>query len=270
MGVIKFENQFVAFLDVLGFSNKVLTKDIKTLELYFSTIEECLNQVKELRKDFKHISISDSIIISAENKENNFKRLLAVIVFIQAKLSIQGIWLRGGLTFGEMYFDSEKNVVVGKALIEAINLEKQAIYPRVILSPKIVSMISDGNYRNFISHCNNGKEGSKLIHDYNTSVEYRITQNDSIFVSYAHFLISESLKSEEEFVNSKLMQALKSIKESLFSEQAHYLKYKWLKDFFQESIMEFKTPITKATIEGKTTAREKFLKDASIYLGTLG
>jgi hypothetical protein len=72
---------------------------------------------------------------AASASYNNVSVLLQRITFCALRL---GLLIRGGATIGKLFHD--KGVVFGDALIEAYDLEsKAAIYPRVVLAPKVTS-----------------------------------------------------------------------------------------------------------------------------------
>jgi hypothetical protein len=55
----------------------------------------------------------------------------------QGELLNQGILIRGGIAYGDIYFN--KNQIYGPALNQAYELEtKYAVYPRIVLSPNLI------------------------------------------------------------------------------------------------------------------------------------
>lgn len=51
------------------------------------------------------------------------------------------------MTIGE--FSNLNNIIFGKGLVDAVNLEKEACYPRIVLSEEVVSKIPKFNIRMF-------------------------------------------------------------------------------------------------------------------------
>jgi hypothetical protein len=141
MQKIKYEQRIIAFIDILGF--KELVNKSKNDETILQIIYESLDRMHVIKmavdsdKDEltkPKVSIfSDNIVISslAGSKES----ILGVFwncMYLQISLLVRGVYLRGGISSGELYHDN--NFVVGPALIKAYELEsKYAIYPRIVL-----------------------------------------------------------------------------------------------------------------------------------------
>jgi hypothetical protein len=262
------KERFVAFIDVLGFSELVLRNNIKEIESYFSSIAHTLEKLSEFHEEntIEYLAISDSIIIFS--KDNDLKSFLTMITFvrnIQITLIDDGFLIRGGIALGQACYIKKENIIFGKGYIEAYHLEKEAIYPRVIISPKIVSHLFRGNYKEFLLNVNGARHNlglfehgvywetktvdmdgkneaqSKVIHEYSRTGNTRITKNDSVFVSYAHFFIYLSLQNDSDYKKSTLKRTLDFIAAGLYSEQKHHLKYRWLKDYFLETLLEMQS-----------------------------
>jgi hypothetical protein len=158
-----YEEQFTAFVDFLGFGEI----SAKTDEATRLKVLDLLLSLSALRGEFdlqsttegnsKRISIkpaistfSDHIVISYslqpiysemgsdERPGTNiilfqFVQLLARIAAAALRI---GFLVRGGATIGKLYH--ARGVVFGEALVDAFHIESRtAIYPRVVLSPKI-------------------------------------------------------------------------------------------------------------------------------------
>lgn len=135
---IQYQNRLVAFIDVLGFSNLVFSDTKDHINRYFNFVLTDFEKAAR-KNDFEYVLISDSIVISTEFDKQHFKQLIHVVYKLQQKLMEDaGIIIRGGISYGELYFDSSKNVVVGKGLMNAYKLEGLAKYPRIILDRKLI------------------------------------------------------------------------------------------------------------------------------------
>src|SRR5262245_5054866 len=93
------EDKFVAFIDVLGFSNLVNTNDISNLESYFETITEVLDRIRIEKEVIESFLISDSIILIAPKGLNGLRQLLIAIRRIQSTLLLRKILLRGAVSY---------------------------------------------------------------------------------------------------------------------------------------------------------------------------
>jgi hypothetical protein len=161
----KYEEQFTAFIDFLGFSEV----DAEIDETTRSRVLGLLLSLSTLRGEFElqstfHESgkmtsfkpaistFSDHIVISYPLQQifaetGSYEQVGALVVMSQftdlltriaaAALRI-GFLVRGGATIGKLYHAG--GVVFGEALIDAFQIESRiSIYPRVVLSRQITS-----------------------------------------------------------------------------------------------------------------------------------
>ena len=166
---MEYSKHFVCFLDILGFKNLIANStslneigEIGHLLGYFKYFHEKFNNADandilrfttkekttkiELNLKLKTSFFSDSIILSFEVVE--FRQDLMQLYYIInqiAELAFEvtlycGRFMRGGLTYGDLYH--ENDVCFGPALIEAVQLEKDAVYPRISVAPKVIDYTS--------------------------------------------------------------------------------------------------------------------------------
>jgi len=160
------ETRFVAFLDILGF--KELVKKIESenedgqdyervtwaLDFLHAESEESnghhdLN-VYELTSDGmveKELGdprlnyISDCIIISAEGNFNGFKAICNKIIKLSIQGACAGIYMRGAITYGKIYHHGP--ILFGTAYQKALDLEKGAGDPRVLIDDVVCEVLSE-------------------------------------------------------------------------------------------------------------------------------
>jgi hypothetical protein len=148
------EKRIIAFLDILGFKNyiKRLSKepelaniiaetllDLKKLENEDITLKLPYGKEVKFRYNFKASAFSDSIVLSAatDDFESMFFKMQSSI----SKLILKGIFVRGGITVGDVYH--ENRIVYGQGMINAYEIEnKLAIYPRILLDKKAYNLVS--------------------------------------------------------------------------------------------------------------------------------
>ena len=152
------EKRLIAFLDILGFKN-----------LYKKDREKALNFISWLRKNnstfflnvtpqqngSQQISCSPDLYTRADHIIISFPlltdygqsgavlntTLLYLSKICAYALSI-GILLRGCISFGEMDFDAEKNVIFGNHLFDAMECESSnVIYPRIVILPSSIDFL---------------------------------------------------------------------------------------------------------------------------------
>lgn len=243
---------FVAFLDVMGFSNLVNRGNIRSLESYFEKITEVLDNLSEEKAKIKSFIISDSIILIAPHGLQNFIQLLWAVRRIQSALLWRKILLRGAISYGQVYYNKDRNLIVGKGYIRAYLLEQEAIYPRVIIDPSIIKLLAPDKTA-FLKLVNQRMEYTfeeRLV--YNQS-SFATISDDAVFVDYGN-------KSIQEYkINGNLKKVHEMLIENLYSEQKLYTKYVWLRDYFLEIMLL--TDHTLQDTTAKSRAHKKLIKE---------
>jgi len=173
--------------------------------------------------------ISDSIILIAPDTQRGFMQLVTAIRRIQSSLLWKKILMRGAVSFGQVYYNEEKKIIVGKGYIRAFQLEGEANFPRVIIDPLIVKKLADDR-ADFLTKINgsdeyNFEERMLYVHKDHTRLI-----DDGIFIDYAN----KSVKKES--INGNLRLVHEMIIENLYAEQSLYSKYIWLKNYFYECL----------------------------------
>jgi len=250
------KEQYVAFLDVMGFSDLVNKRNIKRLESYFDRIQEVLISIGTTKKSIQSFLISDSIILIAPGTKTDFENLVVAIRRIQSSLLWKKILLRGAVSYGEVYYENQRNIIVGKGFIKAYLLEKEAVFPRVIIDPIIIKNFGKTKmdfldkfeslpfYYNFEKRLFYSKSEFSKIND------------DAIFIDYANKVIKETL-------NGNLKLLYETIVENLYSDQKLFTKYIWLRDYFLECLQKTAVYLNE---DKKTTTSYKAKLDAWIHL----
>jgi hypothetical protein len=164
---MEYKEQFTAFLDLLGFSEASRELD----EPARRAVHALLLSLANMRSNFAASAepaeeggtryfvtpaistFSDNIVISydlealrtAAGNDSNalpfliFPQFENLITVIAARAPRLGYLLRGAATVGKIHHTS--NVIFGNALVEAVQLEPSAIYPRIVLSAATLSML---------------------------------------------------------------------------------------------------------------------------------
>lgn len=185
MSMVSYEKRIVAFIDILGF--KALVKETQqsihsqakitnikdAFDLIYSILKE--HYTPEEIEKVKCSTFSDCIVLSFPARQTNslFFSLLPLI-WLQAQLAWNhNILLRGAITVGDIYH--ENDMVFGPAMIEAYELEStKAIYPRIILDPKI-----EVEYNQWLAELQ--KEGnSNQIYDLKNELRYTFKYRDGL------------------------------------------------------------------------------------------
>lgn len=142
---LKLDSHFVAFIDILGFSEMVRsdcesTDSPKYLELlYNSHVRASALFAKDL--DSGLIQFSDSIVFSKPFKIETLAGFLDSIGEWQQTLLLDGLLCRGGVAF-DKHFVKDK-FLFSKAMIDAYLLESsKAHFPRIIVSDDLLQLVS--------------------------------------------------------------------------------------------------------------------------------
>lgn len=160
-----YQNRFIAFLDILGFSDIIkrtaLSPPVISIETIISALDVpepagkgklIIGNVGDISKsDHKITQFSDSVVISTEFSKAGLLYLIDHIERIAFSFLKIGFLCRGGVAKGSLIH--EENMVFGPAMIEAYKLEsKEAICPRIILSKDVEKFIAsmDGGEKTVI------------------------------------------------------------------------------------------------------------------------
>lgn len=224
----------VAYLDVLGFRS--LVEDPKRaldLQDCLATIERELTKQLADKKEIYKIVFSDTVVVATQVVAGSdgrpvvdqFSTFLVRIRNLQFECAKRGHFLRGGVTIGPLHFNHEKPQVVGIAMNRAYDLEKLAIYPRVIIDPQIICKFAEKRSE-FIDKINNrsvaDEADKRLIFDSDCHKGLSQFPNDAIFIDYLAPLRCTGQDAE---------QIVGAIAKSCNGGQDFYLKYRWLIDY---------------------------------------
>jgi len=251
---ITYTNCFVAFLDILGFKELVLSKNKekkRKLEKYFSTIKEITEdlELKKYEQNLKSITISDSIILSVPFGKNvnqslsQLRHLCVTVGKIQYRLALDDIWLRGAISCGDAFF--ENNQVVGPAYTKAFLLEETSKYPRVILDPEIIEKLEIETAKNLIDYVNESYNGGlkfsswlpdKILFEWNDDaiVNKRIKRDTAFFIDY---LLPCS------YDVNHLDKIIFNIRNSIYQKAEVYSKFRWVADYLTACLEQTNSPL---------------------------
>lgn len=156
---IEYSERLVAFIDILGFSQIISSdtaNDIENIKFFDSNLRHVVKILKdEYGKIFSIKMFSDCICLSCEYDPEKFEYILSELSFIQLYFSINGIFIRGGFSIG-LHFENE-NLIYSKGLIQAYELKKKSIYPRILIGNEVVKRIKNENNNNFIMKSPDGQ-----------------------------------------------------------------------------------------------------------------
>lgn len=242
---------YVAFLDVLGFSKLVSgahwQQDVKR---YLRVVAEAVGEAtRHNNPDEHHTSILKSIIVSdsiilwtvpyqSENPVNIDSRmgglqyLLKAISIIQYRCACEDIWLRGGVSYGDIiYTDSN---IAGRAYIKAYQLETVAEFPRVIVDAEMMRDLFQGLSAGEMIQLINEPENSLdtcngPLYDH-TDIVARGTEFKNDYMFFVHYLSKVRLKWEQDDFKNIWSHLRYNMYES---SPSVYRKYRWVVEYLQ-------------------------------------
>lgn len=165
------DGYIVSFVDIIGFSSMI--KNNKDCNL--STTKGFVINLEKLYEDFKSrytkdyqeknnikiLWVSDSFFISTG--VNNFAQLIYEMNFICNQLYCCDLSFRGGIATGALHFDTN---LWGPAVVEAVELEKKAKFPCIIINKEEVKNIDDfEKYEKYFKPLHE-KENEYLYYDF--------------------------------------------------------------------------------------------------------
>lgn len=155
------ENHMVAVCDILGYSNLVREHSLQELVNYH--LGNIVNVVKSsipTRKEntsaptqvelmetgsVGHVSFSDTVIIYslADDRDGRKNVLDAVYRLLCIPMNTPYYRYRMGIAYGEMYVDLNRDIYIGKALVEAHDLEVLQEWSGASLTDSAANMFKD-------------------------------------------------------------------------------------------------------------------------------
>lgn len=269
----QYENRFVCFMDVLGFKRLVndsafcskSMERVRALSLLFSRERESYlkgrwgsrfkmafpNDMSVRDKLIPELSIpvdvslfSDSIIVSYKPEQRErfiewYSQLTQIfhdICRLQATFAAEGFYIRGGLSYGKLYHAGD--ICVGPALIEAVQLESQAVYPYIAVSTEFAETVLRDIQ-------------SDEFDDYSPGYKRPLKLGEIAEGFYSSYLdrVWTGLPQENKFKLDFLMAtlyerpyAMRAIKDGIVKELSKPYpcsikeKYRWLKDYFNQTL----------------------------------
>lgn len=173
-----YEDRYVAFIDILGFSELVRrsSSEADLLGRLVGVLSEIRNYKDSIYKDVnRHLvgleisSFSDCIVVSAKCSDSGLGFVLGVVIRVYNELFHQGIFLRGAICKGRMIHN--EGIVLGQGMISAYKLESgTAMYPRVIFDTEVAEdFLSFKNSDAIKTLMRKGEDGLWFLHVFDVS-----------------------------------------------------------------------------------------------------
>ncbi len=150
---MSYEQSVISFLDILGFRKLVETAEPELIERVLSKLRKHATPDNTSSEMFEMqtIAFSDSIVRSTRiRSKENLKHPSGIlwhelfdIGFDQGTMIYEdGIFLRGGISAGDVYF--KDGIMFGPGFLKAYYLEhKHACFPRILVDEHLVKLFKD-------------------------------------------------------------------------------------------------------------------------------
>lgn len=232
----KYEERIVAFIDILGFANKISKS--KNDEVSLNKLCKAIHSIKDYIKEAQDkldlpdtsnvTQFSDSVVISLKMEDSyQMLSIFQLLKKIQVNLIRENILLRGGIVKGQLIHTND--ILLGPGLVNAYYLEsKCAQYPRIVIDPKVLWQfarlkgdknslrIKDyGHHKTFIAD----EDGTSYIDYFNDLSEYLIYDNDELYFRDICELIRTNIDSDDISTRIKYLWMREKIKRSEYFEK---------------------------------------------------
>jgi len=228
----------IAFIDVLGYKDliekasdsnisqdtlilyrRILDEAYEILEPYTKFMKDFLIGVPVLKNRYEVRGFADSIVIGFPIGDNRteavFDRIFSLLAHLQLRMVLNGYFLRGAISVGELHLDN--SIVFGKGLLEAQEAEKiYACNPRIILTASTKQEV-DWN--------------SEIICSSPNPYLFRDTDKQ-IFLNYFEHIMIAKTEIGHSYNEMKRHKEIVEIKLSQYVDQPKILsKYLWIANY---------------------------------------
>ena len=209
--------------------------------------------------------ISDSLVVATEKTKEDLQELVFIIGKIQYELFLKGILIRGGISFGKLYVNKSKNVIVGPGLINAYKLESIAKFPRIIIDRKIIPEFfsSSTDFVNFMNSTD------KFNFDYEGEIDGRIlfeseTMDGKFYINFMRMVVRYGPTYQ-----TRHLEKITAFFQTNIYINEYFEKYNWLvKELLRELHLADIHYTTNVNISSKTK-RLNGIKKLRIFLENL-
>jgi len=214
--------RIVAYLDILGFRNLVLSgaeaaeETIATLDGSLNHTLQCIKETEGADPDWCSVKLfSDCICISCEDTINNLHLMLSEVSFLQWFLAGDAIFLAGGLAVGH-HFESPR-IIFSEGLVRAYDLQAHDPFPRVLVDVTVQERIRSESL---------GKAGGELL-------SYVMCGQDGVvFLDYLQYAaeMASYTGNLDDLLSSHKEGILRQVKDKSLPPRV-LAKYRWLSDY---------------------------------------
>ena len=137
------QQYYVAFLDVLGFSEMVKSDVGKKSSIFLTKLFRCHQGASHIFGNDPSCSItqfSDSVVVARPYEAEHFESFVSMVAKYQRLLLDEELLCRGGIAVNKHF--SNGSFTFSAGLIDAYRVESEsARFPRVVVSPEVIELI---------------------------------------------------------------------------------------------------------------------------------
>ena len=253
----KYKKGLVIFIDILGSQNQ---NDFNKLYKINNTFHTMLIENEKNNKEYVIYqrtihTFSDCAYIIYDYKEgvppekqnlgNLFEVALCNCEHLLLHFLSKNFVFRGGVDYGDLYYEKDREILFGPAVNEAYQLEsKVAIYPRIALSDFVAETIIE-NWNRIATEMDNPKtEGDKILYSMFGNIKRQqgcVVKRDFDGIYMMHYLnsiekhidvSSFTHMSNEQFIDSCKIFCQSQIDENIGKYHITQ-KYSWLLEYIE-------------------------------------
>ena len=156
MDEMLYREKYVAFIDLLGFSNLVRASAESAAKQ--DAIVEAIGRLKDTAccnpaTDLVITYFSDCLVISSSRTPAGLVGMLQSIKTIAENLLVVDVLVRGGLTLGSIHHDTQ--FMFGPGMLAAYDMERcEAKHPTILISPQVKADVDDAGLSYLVLHDN--------------------------------------------------------------------------------------------------------------------
>lgn len=162
---MEFSEYYVAYFDVLGYKEafkksedisaqlvKSIESSIDLMKKIVSIINDSFDGLTPQIPKIEYKVFSDNVLVGYKASKYSLSEL-SLVSFLRLIATIQRVFfegthliVRGGITKGPLYLTND--FVGGKALVDAVELESTAVYPRIVVADCILNELDSFKMQN--------------------------------------------------------------------------------------------------------------------------
>lgn len=152
---IQYVKKYVCYIDILGFREMVTQYHPQTI---YNIIQIGLNEFRGGRvltsgnptyaidgEGIDFFYFSDTFVLMFSENLPRFPLIIGSLITKLISNLQYPILVRGSVTYGDVYYNKQDNILYGPAFVQAYELEKQAKLPRIIIDKNIASHLISKN-----------------------------------------------------------------------------------------------------------------------------